>query len=427
MQIKTRFCLNLLLFTLLLIFTRAAYATPTKLINFDISTENNKTRITLNLNSATTYKVFTLKAPDRIIIDLPNTELATTLPSSSSMLITRIREGHPKPNTLRIVLDVTQPQNPNTTILKGKPNAAEQLAIELINPDEKSATPVAQNQQPTDLKQDIQQQITTEIETENLPPEAPATTQQQEVVHNEPPPSETPKLTATPRNTQKTFVVVIDPGHGGKDPGTSGPMGTREKDVVLAISKALQEEINQQPGFRAVLTRDSDYFIPLRKRLSIARENKADMFVAVHADAFINPYANGASVFALSARGASSEAARWLAEKENYSELGGVSLGDKSNILRSVLLDLSQTATISSSLQIGNSVMRQLSKIGRLHRGFVEQAPFVVLKSPDIPSLLVETGFLSNHFEEQRLRDPVYQKKIAIAIASGIKGHFLNS
>lgn len=226
----------------------------------------------------------------------------------------------------------------------------------------------------------------------------------------------------------RDIVVIIDPGHGGKDPGASGPSGHHEKNVVLPIARRLYKVINSQPGFKAVLTRRGDYYVTLRGRLKFARTHRADMFVSVHADAFPNRQAHGSSVFALSERGATSEAARWIAKKENESELinGGtnVDLGDKSHMLRSVLIDLSQTATIGSSLQLGNSLISQLAKISRLHHKKVEQAAFVVLKSPDIPSVLVETGFMSNYAEEKRLISPAYQAKIASALLVGIKSYF---
>ena len=225
--------------------------------------------------------------------------------------------------------------------------------------------------------------------------------------------------------SMRKIVVVIDPGHGGKDPGATGMHGTHEKNIVLNISKKLQTLINQQPGFYAVLTRSSDSFIPLRTRLDIARRDKADMFVAIHADAYLNHVAHGASVYALSSRGATSEAARWLAKEENQSELmGGVDLSDKENVLRSVLINLSQTATIHASLLIGQNLLTVLHQFTPLHHRKVEQAAFVVLKSPDIPSLLVETGFISNAAEEQNLNNSIYQEKIAEALMVGIVRYF---
>lgn len=224
----------------------------------------------------------------------------------------------------------------------------------------------------------------------------------------------------------RNIVIVIDPGHGGKDPGAIGKLGTREKYIVLAISKNLCSLINKQQGFQAILTRSRDRYISLRERLAIARKNNADMFIAVHADAWKNRQAQGVSVFALSTRGATSEAARWLAKRENQSELmGGVDLNDQSHLLRSVLLNLSQSATIRASLEIGYEVMKMARQVTTLHRPRVEQAAFVVLKSPDIPSLLIETGFISNSKEERRLGDVRYQQQLALSMMRGIRQYFV--
>jgi len=236
----------------------------------------------------------------------------------------------------------------------------------------------------------------------------------------------TKTFTGVAPNMRK-IVVVIDPGHGGKDPGASGYHRTLEKHVVLSIAKKLQQKINRQPGMMAVLTRDGDYFIDLRRRLDIARRYHPHLFVAIHADAFSNPASHGASVFALSQRGATSEAARWLAEKENHSELAGVNLkalDDKNGMIRSVLIDLSQTATIQASLNIGRRILSNLGRITSLHNRNVEQARFVVLKSPDTPSILVETGFISNPNEERNLASAAYQEQLSQAIFNGLQQYF---
>lgn len=242
-----------------------------------------------------------------------------------------------------------------------------------------------------------------------------------------PPPEVTQHTNSTPiaSTHQRKVVVVIDAGHGGKDPGARGPHGAKEKQVVLEIAQRLAQAINRQPGFMAVMTRQGDYYLTLRQRLSVARRYKPDMFVAVHADAYPNTTALGASVYALSLRGATSEAARWIADKENQSELtGGLDLSTKSGMIKSVLLDLSQSVTIRTSLQIGRRIIHTLGQIGHLHHDRVEQAAFVVLKSPDIPSLLVETGFISNPNEEQKLLSPDYQQQLAEAIQHGICHYF---
>lgn len=227
------------------------------------------------------------------------------------------------------------------------------------------------------------------------------------------------------QDIERDFVttIVIDPGHGGKDSGAIGYRGTYEKYIVLEIAKRLQNIINQTRGFRAILTRNSDNFIDLRQRLEIAHRYKANMFIAIHADAFNTKTSYGASVFALSQKGATSEAARWLAERENESELGQV-IGNKSTLLRSVLLDLAQTATIGASLEIGDNILQNLKRITHLHSSKVEQAGFVVLKSPDIPSLLVETGFISDLYEEKKLRNRSYQQRLAECLAFGITSYF---
>jgi len=226
---------------------------------------------------------------------------------------------------------------------------------------------------------------------------------------------------------QRDVIVMIDPGHGGDDPGAIGPGKVREKDVVLAISKELARQVNSLKGYKAHLTRSTDYYIGLRKRTELAREKNADLFVSVHADAFTRPQANGASVFALSRRGASSEAARWLAKKENASDLiggSGVSLGDHDDMLASVLLDLSSTASLKASLTVGDKVLGSLGGVARLHKNKVQQAGFAVLKSPDIPSILVETGFISNPAESRRLNTRKYQRRIASSISKGIEKYF---
>lgn len=226
---------------------------------------------------------------------------------------------------------------------------------------------------------------------------------------------------ASKKNQARCFRVVIDPGHGGHDTGAISQHGLREKDVVLAISKDLYQLIQSTPGYCAYLTRKNDTFVSLRGRLTIARKNEADIFIAIHADKFKDPSARGVSVFAVSKRGATSEAARWLAQKENTADLlGGPDMNETSRPLKSVLLNLSQNATIGRSMDLGKNVLVQLNKVSHLHHVTVEQAGFIVLKSPDIPSVLVETGFLSNKQEEANLRQPAYQQKIARAIHQGI-------
>jgi len=223
----------------------------------------------------------------------------------------------------------------------------------------------------------------------------------------------------------RDVVVAIDAGHGGEDPGAIGPRGTHEKKVVLQIARKLADAVNRELGMRAVLTRSGDYYLPLRKRIELARRHKADLFISIHADAFTNRRVSGASVYVLSNRGASSEHARWLAERENASDLiGGVSLDDKDSLLASVLLDLSQTASLEASINVAEQVLAGLKKVGKVHKPGVESAGFAVLKSPDIPSLLVEAAFISNPQEEKHLNSPAYQRTLASAVAAGVKRYF---
>lgn len=391
------------------------------------------------------YKVFSLESPQRIIIDLADVKLATSLSKVElkDTPLLHIRSGSPSAGTLRIVLDLSKPLHP-ATFLQNSTQHTQQLLIVLSDSSEpQNETPQNNLQQtqawlkeslPSDDEQAQQptQPVKPSMSTVSSSSKSPESKTAKSTILDQPAsPVVENKVTAptmTITNTgHRPIVIIIDPGHGGKDPGTTGSLGVHEKEVVLGISLALRDILANTSGFRPVLTRHGDYFIPLRGRLALARKNRGDMFIAIHADAYKDPYATGASVFALSPHGASTEAARWLAEKENYSELGGVNLRDKSDMLRSVLIDLSQTATISSSLQLGNALLRQLGRIGNLHYTTVEQAPFMVLKSPDIPSVLVETGFLSNPSEQERLRNPVDQKVIANALAKGIESYFLQN
>ena len=220
------------------------------------------------------------------------------------------------------------------------------------------------------------------------------------------------------------IVVALDPGHGGEDPGATGPNGLREKDVVLQVALQLRERINALPGMRAMLTRDADFFVPLHDRVRKARRVQADLFVSIHADAFQTPEARGASVFALSQGGATSSAARWMANKENAADLVGGMNTAKDPALARALLDMSTTAQIKDSLKLGGEVLGQIGKVGHLHKGSVEQAGFAVLKAPDVPSILVETAFISNPDEEAKLRDPVYQEQLVAALTAGIQRYF---
>lgn len=338
------------------------------------------------------FHAFNLKNPLRLVIDIDNAAWAHTVERQelADTPFNDLRVGHHN-GKLRLVFDLQK--SVGTQLVSLYQNQEYQLQISV-------QTPI--------------------IQTAALPVPAKAALTDA--------PSISQAMNMPMSGRAPNIIVVIDAGHGGKDPGARGPQGTHEKNIVLSISQDLYQQINQIPGFSAQLTRSGDYYLTLRQRLAIARRDKADMFIAIHADAFHDRDAHGATVYALSKRGASSEAARWVAQQENQSELmGGVDSHDDNSLLRSVLISLSQTATIRASLQIGEMLIQSLGDLTSLHHHRVEQAAFVVLKSPDIPSLLVETGYISNPAEEQYLSNPLYQKKLAAALAQGVRLYFLRS
>lgn len=441
---KITFSLRLILFVVSLFSSFSVYATKVVLHDTQLSTLLDKTRLVLFFNGPIRYQLTTNNNQKRIVIDCGPTQLRTRLDDFPlwSGPIQNIRSKMTANHHLQIIVDMrnkllrTQPTIDHkkgsfalvvdifaeNTQVKPK-HVLRSVANKKVKSIPRTNPPI---QNPSELTKEDSHPPQDQSQ-ESTPPPGPnqfkskffLETSNEEEIGPHFSSDNMPK-----QGHQRDVVVVIDPGHGGKDPGAMGRNSGREKEVVLGISKALQHELNQVPGVHAVLTRSGDYYIPLRERLRIARRDKGDFFIAIHADAYPQAYARGASVFALSEHGATSEAARWLAEKENYSELGGVALTNKSRLLRSVLLDLSQTATINQSMAGGHSILVALSHVTDLHRGFMEQAPFMVLKSPDIPSLLVETGFITNPFEERRLRDTSYQRHLAQAITVGIKNHF---
>jgi N-acetylmuramoyl-L-alanine amidase len=336
----------------------------------------DSTRLVFDLSAPVEHQLFTLENPDRIVLDLKHAELSHPLPQldGAKSLLKGIRSGEHGKNNLRIVLDMLQHARPKSFLLKPNNAYGNRLVIDLYHKDKVASKPK------------VEKQLT---------------------------------------RGQRDIVIAIDAGHGGEDPGAHGHRGTREKDVVLAIARRLETLVRNEPGMRPVMIRNGDYYISLRKRIQKAREHRADMFISIHADAFRNPKAHGSSVYALSKRGASSEAAKWLANSENEADLiGGVSLDDKDDLLASVLLDLSQTATIEASLDIGTDILSGLKRIGKVHKSRVQQAGFVVLKSPDIPSVLVETAFISNPTEERKLLTSRFQNKMAHAMMRGIRNYF---
>lgn len=360
----------------------------------------DNTRLVFDLSGPVQHSVFTLAAPDRIVIDVTGAKLATSLDqlSLANTPITGVRSAQRSAEELRVVIDLSAPVSPKSFTLAPNQQYGHRLVVDLF--DQGSAPPAAQT------------------------PSVAASAPPVPVTPTQPP----PKLTPVP-NGKRDIVVAIDAGHGGEDPGALSPVkGQYEKNVTLAIARELQRQINAEKGFRGELVRTGDYFIPLRKRTEIARKKGADLFVSIHADAAPRSSAFGASVYALSERGATSETARWLADAENQSDLiggaGNVSLDDKDKMLAGVLLDLSMTASLSSSLNVGQKVLSNMGNITPLHKRRVEQAGFMVLKSPDIPSILVETGFISNPNEAKKLHTASHQQALARSITTGVKQFF---
>ncbi|CRI55126.1 N-acetylmuramoyl-L-alanine amidase [Pseudomonas sp. CCOS 191] len=364
----------------------------------------DNTRLVFDLSGPVQHSVFTLTAPDRLVIDINGATLGAPLNvSTSNTPITSVRSAQRTPTDLRVVVDLKKAVSPKSFTLAPNAQYGNRLVVDLY--DQEADAIAASNPTPPPT------------------PQPPATTPAVPVTPAQP----AIKLPPAPSG-KRDIVVAIDAGHGGEDPGASGSRGQHEKDIVLDIAKELQRQINSEKGYRAELTRTGDYFIPLRKRTEIARKKGADLFVSIHADAAPSKAAFGASVFALSDRGATSETARWLADTENRSDLiggaGNVSLDDKDRMLAGVLLDLSMTATLSSSLNVGQKVLGNMGRVTPLHKQRVEQAGFMVLKSPDIPSILVETGFISNANEAAKLATRSHQQALARSIHTGVRQFF---
>lgn len=367
-----------------LLFLIASSALATSVNNIRIHASPEKTRLVFDVAAPSEHTVFMLENPLRLVIDMPATTLAKQPRGQSwrakdltNTAIKKIRFSSAKQSDLRVVLELDATVKPRSFLLKPVAQYGDRLVIDLFRQ--------------------------TALESSKPPSKA---------VHS----------------VRRDIVIAIDPGHGGEDPGSIGPGRTFEKTVVLAIAQALAMKVNQTPGFKAILTRQGDYYLEHRKRTQIAREQKADVFISIHADAWKTAQPSGASVFAISQRGATSETARWIAEKENRADLiggvGNVSLDDKDDVLAGVLLDLSMTASLGASLEMGQQVLEAIKPINKLHKKSVEQASFIVLKSPDIPSILVETGFISNPGEERKLRSKAHQQKIAQAIFDGVYAYF---
>jgi N-acetylmuramoyl-L-alanine amidase len=341
------------------------------------------TRVVFDISGPLSHSLFSLRNPERLVIDVPNATASAGLeiPAERVGIVKEVRTGNRGKGELRIVLDLSKAARPRSFTLKPGGQHGHRLVVDLFDP--------AVKQQPV------------------------------------PQSSARDRPAAGKASQFRDLIIAIDAGHGGEDPGAIGRGGTREKDVVLSIARTLAALIEQEPGMRPVLTRQGDYYIGLRQRINKARQHNADLFISIHADGFRDRRVQGSSVYVLSRRGASSEMARWLAEKENAADLaGGVSLDDKDELLAEVLLDLSQTATIEASVDLAGSMFQELRRLGKTHKKSVQNAGFVVLKSPDIPSVLVETAFITNPTEERKLRDKRHQRALARAMFSGILRYF---
>jgi N-acetylmuramoyl-L-alanine amidase len=384
------------------------------------------TRLTLESKHAIRYNMFNLDNPERLVIDLDDVRLGHTLNNlpklvaSDDPYIKSVRVGRFKPGVVRLVLDLKAEVKPQLFVLKPVAEYGYRLVLDvypvqpvdplmalLDNIPGAASTPTTSSQPaaPADDKLQMAQGLSTHKTDKPVPD------------------STLPRI--PPEMRARTLIIAIDAGHGGEDSGARGRHGSLEKNVTLAIARKVKALVDSEPNMRGVLIRDGDYFIPLMGRVAKARKAKADLFISIHADAFINSKARGSSVFALSEHGATSTAARWLAKNENEADLiGGVNIAVKDPYLARTLLDLSQTATINDSMKLAKFVLNKLGDINELHRGHVEQAGFAVLKSPDIPSILVETAFISNPSEERRLNNQNYQMKVAHAIVGGINRYF---
>lgn len=384
------------------------------------------TRVTLENDSNLKTSHFLVKDPERLVVDIEGIELNPTLKQlvakiqSNDPYIKQVRVGQNRPNVVRLVFDLKEQVSPQVFTLAPVGEYKHRLIFDLYPvtpPDPIAALIKKEDEEPS------------EQPAEPIPPVAEAKPETKPEVKPTPPEVQPAKAKAESKEDKpavtRMITIALDPGHGGEDPGAIGRKGSREKDVVLAIAKRLKAKIESQPNMRVMLTRDADYFVPLHVRVQKARKVQADLFVSIHADAFVEPTARGSSVFVLSEKGASSTAARWLATKENAADLiGGVNLKNHDRQLASVLLDLSTTAQINDSLKLAKAVLGEIGGINRLHKGAVEQAGFAVLKAPDIPSILIETAFISNPEEEAKLTDDSYQDQMADAVIKGIRKYF---
>jgi len=417
------------------------------------------TRVTIESDQALQATHLLTQAPHRLVVDISNLELSPALRElvgavrADDPFITGVRVGQFQPRVVRLVFDLKQPVRPEQFTLAPVAAYRHRLVFDLFPVQEVDPLLAlirdkeAAEQRAARAVQDALGELIARVDRPGAPalplpsaqapqtaasamaaPPVAAASASPPVALGTPAPAPPPAPATAEerRRVDRLVIVALDPGHGGEDPGAVGPTGLREKDVVLAVALQLRDKLNAVPGMRVMMTRDADFFVPLNERVRKARRVQADLFVSIHADAFFKPEARGASVFALSTKGASSSAARWMAERENSADqVGGINVANvrDTQVLRA-MLDMSTTAQIKDSLKIGNEVLSRIGRVGRLHKGQVEQAGFAVLKAPDIPSILVETAFISNPEEESRLRDPAFRTELVTALASGIRRYF---
>ncbi|SEK26945.1 N-acetylmuramoyl-L-alanine amidase [Roseateles sp. YR242] len=432
---------------------QAAATSAASIIAVRVWPAQDYTRVTLESDRALAAKSFLAAHPDRLVIDIDGLELNPDLRELLGKIrpddpfISAVRVGQNQPRVVRIVFDLKQPIAPqvftiepvaaykNRLVLDLYPAQERDPLLDLVRGKEAAEQAAAQSVQDAlgELIDKIARPQTAASEAEHaVAPKPPAPRPAPKPPGIQPPPAQPapPLKEVAPEMSQakldRLIVIALDPGHGGEDPGAIGPSGLKEKDVVLAIGLKLRDRLNSNPQIRVMMTRDADFFVPLGERVRKARRVQADLFVSIHADAFMTPKARGASVFALSTGGASSTAARWMADKENAADIvGGVNTkGVKDAAVLRAMLDMSTTAQIKDSMKLGGEVLGQIGKVGKLHKGSVEQAGFAVLKAPDVPSILVETAFISNPEEESRLKDPDYQDQLVKALATGIARYF---
>jgi len=408
------------------------------------------TRLTIESDEALVARHFLVAEPQRLVVDIDGLELSPALRElvgkvrADDPYIAGVRVGQYAPRVVRLVVDLKQPVMPQQFTLAPVAAYQHRLVFDLYPtqaPDPLLALireKEAAEKRAAKSIQDALGEFIARVDKPGLPgtavapPSAASASARAPVLPASPPQTPSPAMAATApatpaeqRRVDRLIIVALDPGHGGEDPGAVGPRGLREKDVVLAIALQLRERLNAVPNMRVMMTRDEDFFVPLHERVRKARRVQADLFVSIHADAFMRPEARGASVFALSQNGASSAAARWMAQRENAADLvGGVNVAVKDQQVLRAMLDMSTSAQIKDSLRLGQEVLGPLGKVGKLHKAQVEQAGFAVLKAPDVPSILVETAFISNPQEEAQLRDPAYQAQLVEALATGIRRYF---